>query len=129
MDNSKKLDPKWEKRFNFFKEHGAPNTKTYKEAFKKLKFGERYSLNINLWAFIFGWIYFLIKGMWKPGLILAVLTIALGVLSESIDLPVIVSRVLSLIIMFLAGLTANYTYYRYEVLGQHDFNMFKGMKL
>lgn len=128
--NGKTYDEVWTDRFNFFQKNGGPATETYKEAFKQLDgFLKKARVNMNFYAFFFGFIYFLIKGMYKGALTLlgisAILFVILMVLPDSIS--DILGNSMGIVSGVLAGMTANYTFYRKEVLGEDDFNIFKGV--
>ena len=65
------MSPSWQKRFDFFNAYGLPNsTPESKAAYKALTFLERVKLTSNILAFLFGPIYFFVKGMWRKGLTL-----------------------------------------------------------
>ncbi|MDD5358721.1 MAG: DUF2628 domain-containing protein [Sulfurovaceae bacterium] len=118
----------WTKRFDFFKQNGAPNTQTFKDAFKQLTFGERITIGMNFWAFFFSFIYFFIKGMWKKGLVLLGIFVVLSIIASLLGSH---SAATGFRIAFgmLAGMIANYSFYQKEILGEDDYNIFKGMKL
>ena len=45
-----RFSPKWQFRFNFFEQHGAPNSPTFKAAYKTLPFGQKIKVNFNLFC-------------------------------------------------------------------------------
>ena len=47
-----------------------PKSPEYKAAYKALTFGKRILIGMNIWAFFFGFIYFLILGLWRKALTL-----------------------------------------------------------
>ena len=51
------FSPKWQFRFNFFRQHGAPKNPGFKQAWKALSFGDRLKINLNFFALFFGAIY------------------------------------------------------------------------
>ncbi|CUV65891.1 conserved membrane hypothetical protein [Sulfurovum sp. enrichment culture clone C5] len=124
----KTYDETWMKRFDFFKEHGAPNTQTFKDAFKPLPFGERVTIGMNFWAFFFSFIYFFIKGMWKKGLVLLGIFVLLSIIASIVGSQGLATG-LRIAFGMLAGIIANYSFYQKEILGEDDYNIFKGMKL
>ncbi len=124
--NGKSYDEVWSDRFTFFQENGEPSSKTFKEAFKSLPSIKKLRININFYAFLFGFIYFLIKGMWKGAITL--ILIAAVLITISVFTPDFVGSIISFFIAYLGAFTANYTYYRKEVLNEDDFNIFKGMR-
>lgn len=124
--NGKQFDAVWTERFSFYQENGAPSAPQFKQAIKGLQGISKLRVNFNFYAFFFGFIYFLIKGMWKGALSILLLSgVVFGLTSF---LPEIMSKPLSIIIALIAGYTANYHYYRNQVLGEDDFNIFKGMQ-
>ena len=76
-----RFSPKWQFRFNFFQQHGAPKEPGFKQAWKALSFGDRLKINMNFFAFFFGPIYLLILGMWRKALSVLGISIALGVVT------------------------------------------------
>lgn len=124
--NGKIYDQVWTDRFQFFQQNGEPSSKTFKEALKSLPSMQKMRVNINFYAFFFGFIYFLIKGMWKGAISLLIIGILLFTISSF--LPDFVSRIVSFIIALLGAFSANYTFYRKEILNEDDYNIFKGMR-
>ncbi len=55
----------WKRKFRNVEKAGGIQLPKFKE----LSFGERFGIGFNIWAFFFGWIYFLVKGMPKQALI------------------------------------------------------------
>jgi hypothetical protein len=125
--NGKIYDEVWSDRFNFFQQHGAPNSKNFKNAVNTLSGIQKLRININFYAFFFGFIYFLIKGMWKGAITLVILNIFF--VSSSMFLPGFISNIFTLIVSLISAFAANYTYYRKVQLGEDDFNIFKGIRL
>lgn len=130
-----KYPAKWQERFAFLDANGAPNTPTFKQAFKALPFMQRIKIQSNLLAFFFGPIYFFIVGLWRKALVGLAVTAAVIVLdlimfavmgadSKAADF---ISRMLGLGIGLSYSLTANYAYYLKEVKGQDSWNFFEGL--
>jgi hypothetical protein len=126
QSNGKTYDNVWTERFAFFKENGSPQSKEYQTAYKLLPYIKKLRMNINFYAFLFGFIYFFMKGMWKGAITLIIVSAIL--LTISSFFPEIVTRITGLMISFLGAHTANYTFYRKEILGEDDFNIFKEMR-
>ncbi|WP_419868412.1 DUF2628 domain-containing protein [Chryseobacterium sp. CT-SW4] len=125
--NTANYDEVWNERFSFFQKHGAPGSPEYKEAYKNINgFVNKLRINMNFYAFFFGVIYFLIKGMWKGALLLLGLNICIFIIT--LFLPNGVAGGVGAAYGILCGMAANYAYYRKEVLGEDDFNIFKGMR-
>lgn len=117
--------PKWQFRFNFFQQHGAPKEPGFKQAWKALSFGDRLKININFFALFFGAIYLLILGMWRKALVVIGINIALAVIT--LMLPDIVGRALFFALNFLVASSTNYSYYVEKVQGRTSCNPFEGM--
>lgn len=120
------LSPKWQFRFNFFEQHGAPNTPTFKAAYKELPFGQKLKVNFNFFALFFSWIYLLILGMWRKALTILGMTIVLMVLASF--MPAVVARGVWIGWSLLIAMTANYSYYQEKVKGNVSWNPFQGMR-
>lgn len=131
----KQYSNKWRKRFDFFNTHGAPNTPEFKTALKAESFGGRLLINMNFFAFFFGIIYFLILGLWKKGLVLLGISIALGLVLNIIDfmiggtIPNGAYTGLSIGISALWAMIANYAYYIKETKGLDGWNPFEGIRM
>jgi len=120
-----RFSPKWQFRFNFFQQHGAPKEPGFKQAWKALSFGDRLKVNINFFAFFFGFIYLLILGMWRKALGVLGINIALGIVT--LFLPDIVARAVFIAMNFLVASSTNYSYYLEQVKGKASWNPFEGM--
>lgn len=117
--------PKWQYRFDFFRQHGAPKTKEYREALKALPFAGKMKVNINLFALFFGWVYLFILGMWRKAL--TVLGINVVLIIASFFLPDLVMRALFAAVGIAVGMSTNYGYYLEKVKGQESWNPFEGL--
>ncbi|OBU67969.1 hypothetical protein A9K58_08360 [Stenotrophomonas maltophilia] len=120
-----RFSPKWQFRFNFFQQHGAPKEPGFKQAWKALSFGDRLKINMNFFAFFFGPIYLLILGMWRKALSVLGISIALGVVTAF--LPDVVARPVFIALSFLVASATNYSYYLEQVKGKVSWNPFDGM--
>lgn len=122
------LPASWQRRFAFYDEYGVPNTSPEsRDAYRRLPFGAKMRLNANLWAFLFGPIYFFVKGIWRKGLSLSALAITLAVIVLGLGAPDFVDRAASLVVPALAMTTANYAYYLHIVRGSRSWNPFEGL--
>ena len=121
------LPDSWQRRFAFYDRFGVPNiSQESRQAYRDLSFGDKLRLNTNIWAFLFGPFYFFVKGMWRKGLVLLVVAIALAATFLAVDAPGIVVRAASLVVPALAMTTANYAYYLHVVKGSRSWNVFEG---
>lgn len=76
-------------------------------------------------AFLFNWIYYLIKGMWKKALVIIAAGVAIGIITSilaaiSLGLGLLVQFVAIVGLMVYVGLAAPGDYYRHVVL-KEDF--------
>lgn len=83
---------------------------------RDLPFGERFGLNFNFLAFIFGPFYYLAKGLRRQAVLYFILTVALILLLEAIGLGKF-SRGLGYGFAAVYALRANISYYKKVVLG------------
>lgn len=120
--------PTWQFRFNFYDRHGEPRSATFKAAMKskELSLGAKIKINMNFYAFLFGFIYFFILGLWRKALVLIGLSLAVGALS--LFLPDYALRAFGMAYSLLVGMTANYAYYLDRVKGSTSWNPFEGVR-
>lgn len=105
----------WKKRFRLIEKAGGEKMPRFKE----LTFGERFSINFNILAFLFGFIYLLIKGLWKTALLLLVLTLVIACIEVFFGFNMGNAPYIGL----SAGVAtlANRLYYKKMVLGRIDW--------
>jgi Protein of unknown function (DUF2628) len=121
------VSPSWQKRFDFFDAHGLPNsTPESKAAYQALSLLDRLKLTSNILAFLFGPIYFFVKGMWRKGLTLLGIFFAVEVVLVILDVPDSLVRGIGFGLAALAMTTANYAYYLHVVRGSQSWNLFEG---
>lgn len=128
MDRSK-YSQKWQDRFAFFDQHGAPNTPEFKAALKAETFGRRILFNMNIIAFFFGFIYFFVLGLWKKNLVLFAISCVISILLCIFNAPRGAEHGINFALALMWGLTANYAYYLKEVKGLDGWNPFEGIRL
>ncbi|MGE2689100.1 DUF2628 domain-containing protein [Mycolicibacterium pulveris] len=122
------LPRSWQERFAFFDRYGLPNSSPEsREAYRALSFGSKMRLNANVWGFLFGPIYFFVKGMWRKGLVLLLLAIGLAAIVIGAGAPDLIDRAASFVVPALAMTTANYAYYLHVVKGSQSWNIFEGL--
>lgn len=121
------MSPSWQKRFDFFNAYGLPNsTPESRAAFRALSFMDRLKLTSNILAFLFGPIYFFVKGMWRKGLTLLGIFFAVEVVLVVLDVPDSLVRGIGFGLAAIAMTTANYAYYLHVVRGSQSWNLFEG---
>ncbi len=121
------LSDSWRWKFDFFNTYGLPSASPEaKAAFRELSFMARMRLNSNILAFLFGSIYFFVKGMWRKGLTLLGITIAAAVVFTAVGVSDNVGRAIGIGIAVLAMSTANYAYYLHVTRNSQSWNPFEG---
>ncbi|MHA7662855.1 DUF2628 domain-containing protein [Mycolicibacterium sp. HS_4_1] len=124
---SSTVSPSWQKRFDFFNAYGLPNsTPESRAAYRALSFMDRLKLTSNILAFLFGPIYFFVKGMWRKGLTLLGIFFAVEVVLVVLDVPDSLVRGIGFGLAAIAMTTANYAYYLHVVRGSQSWNLFEG---
>jgi hypothetical protein len=119
----------WQKRFAYFDRYGPMSTTPEgRRAFRMLPFLDRMRLGGNLFAFLFGPIYFFVKGMWRKGLSLLGLACVIAVSLFVFDVGSAIERMVGLVVPVLAMVTANYGYYLHVVEHNRSWNPLEGMK-
>lgn len=101
----------WKRRFRLVVKAGGPELPKVFD----LPFGERFALNFNVLAFLFGPIYYVIKGLWRQAVVYLVLAVAVVVLLEMLGLGRL-GRGVTYGLAALYGLRANVSYYMARVL-------------
>ena len=121
------VSPSWQKRFDFFNAYGLPNsTPESRAAYRALSFMERLKLSSNILAFLFGPIYFFVKGMWRKGLTLLGIFFVVEVVLVVLDVPDSLVRGIGFGLAAIGMTTANYAYYLHVVRGSRSWNLFEG---
>lgn len=108
----------WNKRFAQIEKAGGPKMPRAKD----FPFGERCFLVFNIWGFLFGPFYYLVKGMWKKaislfGLTLVIIIVASVVLG-AMGMP---TGILSFVGAALFGTRANVDFYKKVVLADNGW--------
>ncbi|MCW7548388.1 DUF2628 domain-containing protein [Photorhabdus sp. APURE] len=132
MDKSQ-YSEKWQTRFAFFEQNGAPKTPEHKAAMKAEPSMRRVLLNMNFIAFFFGFIYFFVLGLWRKNLVLlgiaVVVMMILGVMKGvlGIELPLAANLAVQFAFAAIWSTTANYAYYLKETVNSQSWNPFEGL--
>jgi len=122
------LAPVWQRRFSFYSHYGHPNgTPQARAAYKALSFWERVRLSNNFLAFFFGPFYFMVKGMWRKGLVLLVAGLTVGTLLATLGASDSLMRAVSFGFAYLAAMSANYAYYLHVTRQSTSWNPFEGL--
>jgi hypothetical protein len=107
------VSPTWKRRFRLIERAGGVAMKDFRD----LAFGERMAVSVNLLAFLFGPIYYAIKGLWRPAVSYLVLVVALALLLDVLGLDRL-ARAVGYMAATVYALRANLNYYRKMVLRQ-----------
>jgi hypothetical protein len=134
FDEAPELKPKWRERFDFYDAYGAPSSPQFRTAYKALTGRQRRLINFNFFGFFFGPLYFIVLGMWKRGLTLLGIALAVSllegvfVIATGIDIPRPVDFGIDMGFAALSALTVNYSYYLNRVKGNNGWNPFEGLR-
>lgn len=116
------LSPGWKHKFALIEQAGGVKLPRLKE----LKFGERMSVMFNIWAFLFGPIYYTVKGMWRKAisytLMAGLASILIDALLElaGID-PAPLARPIGLGMAAAFATLANISYYKKVMLSENGW--------
>src|SRR5471030_339913 len=112
------LGPKWVHNFALMEQAGGVRL----PHLAKLPLGERVRVMFNIWALIFGPIYYAVKGMWRKGLALTlVIMVALLIVELPTEIFAISATkiyvISSIAVPLIFATRANLDYYKKMVLG------------
>jgi hypothetical protein len=128
------IKPKWRERFDFFDAYGAPSSPEFRAAFKALPRGKKRLINFSFLGFFFGPFYFFALGLWKKGLTLLAVALAITIVEAifssvtQIDIPRAVDTGINIGLAFLFAMCVNYSYYLKEVKRSQGWNPFEGIR-
>jgi hypothetical protein len=97
----------WKRRFRAIEAAGGPKLPRFKE----LPFGERFGIQFNILAFLFGPFYFLVKGLWRQALAYVIIAITFAMVMELIGLGKFI-RAIGYGFAAAYALRANVSYYQ-----------------
>jgi uncharacterized protein DUF2628 len=121
------LPDAWRQRFAFYHAYGLPGSSPQaRDAYKALPFGTKIRITSNLFAFFFGSLYFVVKGMWRKGISLLAATLVVIAPMELLGVP---GLWINTVVFGFAGLemaAANYAYYLHVVKGSRSWNPLEG---
>lgn len=121
------VSPAWASRFEFFDNYGLPgSTPESKTAFKTLSLWQRFRLQNNWLALFFGPIYFFAKGIWRKGISLLAVDVAVTVALTLTNTADSIGRAISFGCAMAASLTANYAYYLHATKHSTSWNPLEG---
>lgn len=111
--NSLGLSNTWKKRFVLIAKAGGPEVPQLRQLSSK----ERRSIGFNVFAFLFGPFYYLLKGLWRQASVYFGLTVLGILLMDAAGLEQI-DRIVAGIAAAMYSWRANISYYRRAVLGE-----------
>ncbi|WP_066568204.1 DUF2628 domain-containing protein [Snodgrassella sp. CFCC 13594] len=113
------VSERWKKKFRLIEKAGGEKLPRFKE----LTFKQRFALNFNIWALLFGPVYMLIKGMWKLAVSTLLITLVVAFVVGLIELALQKNFGNGLFIGLSAAFSmlANRNYYKKMVLGRLDW--------
>ncbi|OBJ69657.1 DUF2628 domain-containing protein [Mycobacterium sp. 1274756.6] len=127
MNTSYEVPEAWRSRFEFFDRYGhQASTPEARAAYKALPFGGRLRISANILAFLFGPIYFFVKGMWRKGLSLLLAAIVVSLALSQVEVSDGLNTGIGTAFAAVAMLTANYAYYLHVTKASTSWNPFEG---
>lgn len=115
---SEVISESWQEKFALIEKAGGVKTPNI----KNLKFGERVKALFNIWGFLFGPIYYFVKGMWKKALpllgIAIVLIVVLEIICRKLGIPESITNFVGSTIF---AIRANIDYYKKVKLGDDSW--------
>ncbi|WP_181393006.1 DUF2628 domain-containing protein [Stenotrophomonas sp. HMWF023] len=128
---NKQYSDKWQKRFAFFEQHGAPSDPGFRPALKALpNWRDRNLIAVNRWVLFFAPIYMATHGLWKKLLSWIALALIAGIVCAMLpdSIAPVISRCINIALSILAALSVNYAYYQKEKLGIQTWNPIEGLR-
>lgn len=107
------ISESWKRRFRLIEQAGGAGLPN----FKNLSMQDRLAVNFNLLALLFSLIYYLIKGMWKQGIVYFCLAFVALLVLQAMGASESVLRIAQVLSALLFGSRANVNYYKKVVLG------------
>ncbi|RPE79915.1 DUF2628 domain-containing protein [Vulcaniibacterium tengchongense] len=106
----------WKRRFRLIEKAGGPQL----GSFRDLPFGERLAIGFNVLGLLFGPLYCLAKGLWRPAIACFAIAFAAAFVGAAagIELP---ARAAGYGVAFACAHRANVLYYRKVVLGERPW--------
>ncbi|HVJ38809.1 MAG TPA: DUF2628 domain-containing protein [Stenotrophomonas sp.] len=103
----------WKKRFRAIEKAGGPSMPRQRELLP----AERRSVGFNGWAFLFGALYYLAKGLWRQALAYSILIVAICLAVTAMGFGGSTSFIGTFFAVIFA-MRANVSYYQAKVLGE-----------
>lgn len=118
------LSATWQERFAFFDTYGAPESLAGRASIRQLSFADKFKINFNPLAFLFGPFYFMALGLWKRVVGVIVFFVLVLLVDAIIPLPGKVLNAVGFGMAALYAYRANYAFYRKRREGRDTFNPF-----
>lgn len=124
VDDFSGYSEKWRQRFAAIEKAGGERTRWWRwPEGKQLTGKERRLITSNLWAFLFGPVYYLSLGLWRKAITLtllsAVIDVALGMTGDALGYSV--DNFLWIVSAIIFKQCANVDYYRKTVLKRREW--------
>lgn len=123
-DHFAELSEKWRRRFAAIEKAGGERVRWWRWPEAKLLTGkEKRLITSNLWAFVFGPVYYLSLGIWRKAITLSLLALVidliLGIAGDALNVPV--DNFLWIVSAIMFKQCANVDYYRKTILGRKEW--------
>ena len=123
-DDQVGLPEKWRQRFAAIEKAGGERTRWWRwPQAKQLTGKEKRLITSNLWAFVFGPLYYLYAGLWRKAVTLSlvalVIDLILGMAGDALNLPI--DNFLWIVSAVMFRQCANVDYYRKTVLNRREW--------
>lgn len=103
----------WRRKFRLVDQAGGPDLPNFRD----LTVGDRFTLNFNVLALIFGPFYYLVKGLWRQAVLYVIFAVVLILIMEALGLGRF-SRAVGYGFGAIYSMRANVSYYKKIVLGE-----------
>jgi hypothetical protein len=123
------LDATWRRRFEFYATYGSPFSRPALDAYKALNGAERLQIGFNIWAFVFGILYYILLGITKRGIGIAAVSFIVWLLLIETDVGAWWLRVHAIMTQAIFGGMANYYYFIRVTQSRDEWDPLKDVRL
>lgn len=127
-DKRGKLSPKWQRRFQVYDEIGEWNHLSRSKIYQNMSFFEKTFVAFNIWAFVFGILYYIYLGIAKRGMGIFLVFMILWLLLYHNDASPTLFKLLTMANSACFAGLANYYYYLKVTKGIDTFDPLKGLR-
>jgi len=122
------LDATWRRRFEFYATHSSPFSKPALDAYKALSGADRLQIGFNIWAFVFGILYYIFLGITKRGIGIAAVSFIVWLLLIGADADTWWLRAHAIATQAVFGGMANYYYFIKVTQGRDEWDPVKDVR-